>query len=459
MNFWLFNVTNPDEILLRGEKPSLVRKGPYSFDEYQEKTVENDTENFIIYRNFKRYVFNRTSSCDFCDLDDTFVVPNVPYLTAVNTLNNMPNMSNIVQSIFHVTLLAIGEHPFTAQKARFLLFEGYKDALFSLLQWLKYLPQFRDVPDRMGFFYPKNETDDGTYKIYSGRDTVENLGKIMEWNGDDRLRVWNSDLCNKIKGSDGSLFPPFVSKTTILKMFVSDICRSIYATFHSEVDVLGIRAYRFVIPRSTSDSKNPENEGFCQPTDQIFYPNSQPLYKNSTSYCLPSGLLNSTKCRFGAPVVVSNPNFMFSPQEVFDSVDGLSKPNVKDDSSFLDIEPNTGAVLGVQRKLQVNVAMYNIGRVLRYLKPVIVPVLMINESAKIGDEFHDYLYKSFVTGPSLAHGFGYVFLVFGLLGSTATVLILVGLRRRRNRVEPELEYNSQGNDFSTSQSEISSSAP
>ena len=31
MDFWIFNVTNPDQILLYGQKPILERKGPYSF--------------------------------------------------------------------------------------------------------------------------------------------------------------------------------------------------------------------------------------------------------------------------------------------------------------------------------------------------------------------------------------------------------------------------------------------
>jgi len=38
-------------------------------------------------------------------------------------------------------------------------------------------------------------------------------------------------------------------------------------------------------------------------------------------------------------VVVSNPNFLYSPREVFNSVAGLSESSVENDASFLDIEP------------------------------------------------------------------------------------------------------------------------
>ena len=31
MQFWMFNVTNPDEVLQKGERPSVAQYGPYTY--------------------------------------------------------------------------------------------------------------------------------------------------------------------------------------------------------------------------------------------------------------------------------------------------------------------------------------------------------------------------------------------------------------------------------------------
>lgn len=122
-------------------------------------------------------------------------------------LNNMHNLTDFYRSMLNLALMAIGEHPFVMKNARSLLFEGYKDQIFSLLQLVKNLvPAFAGMPDRMGFFYPQNLSCDGIYDIDSGIDNVDNVGKIWTWNGNSTLNYWFTKEANMINGSGAYLF-------------------------------------------------------------------------------------------------------------------------------------------------------------------------------------------------------------------------------------------------------------
>lgn len=56
---------------------------------------------------------------------------------------------------------------------------------------------------------------------------------------------------------------------------------------------------------------------------------------------------------------MSLPNFLYTPEFVRDSIDGLRNPEPEKDEIQVDLEPRLGAVLRAKRRLQVNVAMWN----------------------------------------------------------------------------------------------------
>lgn len=51
-----------------------------------------------------------------------------------------------------------------------------------------------------------------------------------------------------INGSDTSLYPPFITKDSILRGYEADICRSVYMVFKKEDQVNGINGLRFGLP-------------------------------------------------------------------------------------------------------------------------------------------------------------------------------------------------------------------
>ena len=83
----------------------------------------------------------------------------------------------------------------------------------------------------------KNNSDDGEIKILTGLDDVSKLGTIVTYDQKTEQDYWSSSEdtdaqeCNSIRGSDGSLFPPFVSKNQTLYIYNKAMCRSLALEF------------------------------------------------------------------------------------------------------------------------------------------------------------------------------------------------------------------------------------
>lgn len=75
-------------------------------------------------------------------------------------------------------------------------------------------------------FFQKNNTHDGLYKINSGEKNIDSLGEIIAWKNSSQITKWqNYGNCNKIYGTDTTIFPPRRDQDSIIKVFQSDICR------------------------------------------------------------------------------------------------------------------------------------------------------------------------------------------------------------------------------------------
>uniref|UniRef100_A0A2K6KFI1 Platelet glycoprotein 4 n=2 Tax=Rhinopithecus TaxID=542827 RepID=A0A2K6KFI1_RHIBE len=249
-----------------------------------------------------------------------------------------------------------------------------------------------------------NNTVDGVYKVFNGKDSISKVAIIDTYKGKRNLSYWES-YCDMINGTDAASFPPFVEKSQVLQFFSSDICRSIYAVFESDVNLKGIPVYRFVLPSKAfaSPVQNPDNHCFC--TEKI-------ISKNCTS----SGVLDISKCKEGKPVYISLPHFLYASPDVSETTDGLN-PNEEEHRTYLDIEPITGFTLQFAKRLQVNILVKpsNKIQVLKRLKRnYIVPILWLNETGTIGDE-KAKMFRSQVTGK------------VNLLGLIEMILLSVGV--------------------------------
>lgn len=129
-------------------------------------------------------------------------------------------------------------------------------------------------------------------KIYSGVIDNTMFGETISWKGTDVLSFWDNDYCNMINGSDGSVFPPFVNRDRVLRIFSPDMCRSIYMTYLEDVEVLGVPGYRFITPKDVLEDPrvNAENICYCKRKDPD---------EESLDDCSKAGVFYLAPCRKG----------------------------------------------------------------------------------------------------------------------------------------------------------------
>jgi len=65
--------------------------------------------------------------------------------------------------------------------------------------------------------------------VKRGIRNIKELGQVVQFNGEDALNVWSGDKCNKLSGSDSTIFPPFLTPQDNVAAFTSEICRCVPA--------------------------------------------------------------------------------------------------------------------------------------------------------------------------------------------------------------------------------------
>ena len=71
------------------------------------------------------------------------------------------------------------------------------------------------------------ETNTGTAEVVLRLDVryydlycqIGDIGQIVSFNNETSLKFWEDEACDSIKGSDGSVFPPFLSSSSKLHIF------------------------------------------------------------------------------------------------------------------------------------------------------------------------------------------------------------------------------------------------
>lgn len=71
--------------------------------------------------------------------------------------------------------------------------------------------------------------------IGTGIPDLERLGEVSSYDGDTELQHWDTQLCNSITGSDGTVFPGNVVKNSNrVYIYVRNFCRRIPLDFNGE---------------------------------------------------------------------------------------------------------------------------------------------------------------------------------------------------------------------------------
>ncbi|XP_036977126.1 platelet glycoprotein 4 [Acanthopagrus latus] len=363
--FWFFDVTNPVEIVEKGSTPVVVQRGPYTYKtRYLPKenvTFSNLTVTFLLPQGA---IFEPSMSVG--PEEDTVTVLN---LVVAGTYSLVPSfMHGLVERLIQSTNSSL----FQRRSVKELLW-GYYDPILK---------------NTTGLFSPYNGTYDGPYTVFTGKDDIAKVGKILSWRGEETLSFWDDKYCNMINGTDASSFAPFLDKKKPLYFFSSDICRSVSASYEESLDLKGIKVYRYTLQPNTlaAPNVNPDNRCYCRDT-------------KVTKNCTMAGVLDISSCQENKPIYISLPHFLFGSPSLRESVLGLS-PDPEQHDTFMDVEPITGFTLRFAKRIQVNM-MYGPSKVITVLKNVkdytIFPIVWLNETAALDDETADMFKQELIS--------------------------------------------------------------
>ncbi|XP_054721592.1 lysosome membrane protein 2-like [Uloborus diversus] len=416
---FIFNITNVVEVTNHGAKPYVEEIGPYVFKQLRSKDVLswNPDDMTVTYNDLKQYHFVPELSAN---MSNKIYSLNLPLQGIVMFAKKMAYFARtFLYPALENLLNTYNEELFVHRTARELLFDGYK---VNLLEDLMELAKpFTDVPEILpnntfGFLYGKNNSGDGVFTVYTGVDDIAKYSQIVQWNNMSKIPFWKDHYCNMMNGTDGSQFPPPVTKNDVLYVYTPELCRSVFLEFDKEVLVQGIPALRFVTPERlfASPKENPDNMCYC----------------TEEQYCELSGILDVSPCRKGLKLAVTGPHFYQGHPYVVERIDGLS-PNREAHETYVDIEPTTGLVLRASRKLQMNFILDKFAEFeqTKNAPLSVVPLIWVTEEAEIDEEVATLFTAKVRTPVTIAKSVLTACIVLGILwiitAAVVTVYILM----------------------------------
>lgn len=391
MSFYLFNVTNADEVINKSAKIKLEEIGPFVYNEYKYKEIidNNQTSGLITYRLHRRYTFNRELSiADHKLASITWL--NVPLVVASNFLDNLPWYERPeAYSVLNALIKMNNESSFITDTVENFLFTGSKRRLFEDLQKLdkfKFINPWPLKDNMFALLYDRNNTWtrslDHEMTVSAGfglNQTHKDLNKYVLIDGQSSSSYWlnNPNNCNQVGGTDGEFFSPFLGTAPEIEVYSNDICRKLSFKFDEHIYINGVSSSQYSLdPQSLeAPSNSSTNNCYC-------------IGKRDSVECQLDGLIDLSKCN-QPNVIASGAHFIFGSPELFTGIDGLSKPNASIHKPIIYIEPNTGLAIKVKVPLQFNIKLaknnFKVFDWISVMEPVIVPLVWVEEMSEITD--------------------------------------------------------------------------
>ena len=122
------------------------------------------------------------------------------------------------------------------------------------------------APARFGFFFERNNSVSKEFVIRNGVRDLSNYGRLVSYDGADRLTYWKKESCNRLdQATPGDLNPPFQYPIPgTLRIFANDLCRTLSLRFNGTVKHQRITTNRYILPSYAFNyDVAPENKCYC----------------------------------------------------------------------------------------------------------------------------------------------------------------------------------------------------
>ncbi|KAM7343533.1 sensory neuron membrane protein 1-like isoform 1-T1 [Cochliomyia hominivorax] len=417
-SIYVFNVTNPQEVLT-GDKPKLKEIGPFVFEEWKDKyDIEDiDNEDAVEFNMRNTFIFRPDlglSGKEFI----TMPHPLIQFI-AIAIKREKPAMINMIaqglQDLFQpksafiqVTFMELFFKGFMVDCSNEDSFAAGAICLNFHTGAIKGAEKLNETHFLFSLLGASNHSDAGRFKVSRGIRNNRMIGQVLEFEGEEELNVWPGEECNRLRGTDSTIFAPLMKPHEGLWAFSADLCRSLGPQFQKKVKYNGIQALRYTM--DFGDVKNePENQCFCKD-----YPDD----------CPAKGTMDLSLCN-ETPMIASMPHFLNGDPKLLENIEGL-QPSEEKHGIFIDFEIISGTPLSVAKRLQFNLDVEPVEElpVMSKLKPLVMPLFWIEEAVDLDKSFTDIIKSKVFTTKKVVMIIMWNFVVIGLCGAVFAGVML-----------------------------------
>lgn len=150
------------------------------------------------------------------------------------------------------------------------------------------------------------------------------LAKVVAFNGETEFETWPDDYCNQFRGTDGTLYPPYLKKTDDYWVFASVLCRSLQFKYKEKSKYKGIPLSTYTFELGVQNTEKPSC--YCRYNDDE--------EENVPPVCPLNGTYDIQPC-LGIPILLTNPHFYGADPQILTKFKSGIEPNEKKHSSQL----------------------------------------------------------------------------------------------------------------------------
>ncbi|XP_050087454.1 sensory neuron membrane protein 1 [Anopheles aquasalis] len=409
----LFNVTNPDDVM-HGGKPRVKDIGPLYFEEWKEKfdTIDDVEEDTLTFTLRNTWIFRPDLSA--LTGEEIVTVPHPLLMSVLLSVQRdreamMPLVSKGVNILFDPL-----ESAFLKVRIMDLLFDGIlvdcsssdfaAKALCSGMDSEGALSPHNETHYKFSLFGMRNHTDAGRWVVYRGVKNIRDLGRVISYNDETEMDIWDGDACNQYVGTDSTIFPPFLTKQDKLWAWSPEICRSLGAHYVEKSKYAGLPMSYFEL--DFGDIKNePHNHCFC---------------RDAPDDCPPKGTMDLSPC-LGAPFIASKPHFYGADPKLIQDVDGL-EPNKEAHDVYIHFELFTGSPVSAAKRLQFSMEFGPIHghELFGQLPELLLPMFWAEEGASLNKTWTNQLKYQLFLGLKFNATVKWLTIIIGTLGTIAS---------------------------------------
>lgn len=408
--YYFYHLTNPYAVEYQNAVPELVQKGPYVYLTTQWRDLDNiswRSNATVEYTYHETYTFRPDLSNGLLESDA---------LTTVD-LGAVGAMYKTGGNIIEIDILKLLAKSLFVNTTVGGLLWGYNNTFLEELHAFDAsVSPFLSIQtnDDPSTFSAPSAAYTGGKAYDKGPQPPENSYMMMtRWEGMDELPYWNSTYANMINGTDGTCFYPGIKKTDTPPVFVDSLYRSVTMVCQESTSYMDVDLYRFVLAQkdTLNGTANPDNAAFYM-TDTGFIPTP------------PQG---------NVPIVFSKPHFLdASLQNVNLTIDPAPIDRALYET-LLDVEPTTGLLLRVHKRIQLNVFLHSYYALHGPIVNTWFPLFWGDENFEMSEHLVNELKTAVLLPQKAAFGGGIAAIALGGILIILAIVLLVRSCKRRSQ--------------------------